>query len=191
MYEGGCSARGVSAVGVELDIIGSKLVGSTDSWLLRVGRSAGETESERPCREWVELCALGFELDGIRFFLSLFRSFLSVSPDGDLKKPMRSRDGVRASGCFSGSPSSLSWLATALEGARLDAPVVLGGKAGDDGDTFRAVSKGAAGDKPLGGACVLDGMPGAPAVGEGVPDCFCSRPWGKPGDLLDGTVLLR
>jgi len=182
----------MSAGSGEFDVIGSKFEGSITSWISRAGKSLGEIDSERPCKECVELCALGFELDGIRFFLSLLGCFLSLSPVGDLKNPIRSRDGVVTSDCFSGSPSNLSWLVTTCEeGAKLDVPVAVGAYAGDDGERLRFVdAEGAAGDSPR-GAAKLDEPTGTAAVGEDEPECFCIRLWGIPGDLLEGTVLLR
>lgn len=101
----------------------SKTGCSTKSWGPRVGGKAGDTDVECcwPCRDWVELCALGFELPGIRFFRSLFGCFFSVSAVGDLLKKfdtVLSLTGV--SSCFSfcsPAPSNLSWLATADDAA--------------------------------------------------------------------------
>lgn len=145
----------------------------------------------------MELCALGFELLGILFFLSLLGCFLSSSAFvGDLLKKLetfRSLVGV----VTSGSPSNLSWLvgaeAACDEGAK-EPVVVVDAIPSDEGPMLRPPAA-AAGDKPRGAvACVgvLCGDAYALVVGDGEPGCFCSRLLeGIPGDLFDGTVLLR
>lgn len=106
--DGGCSPRGVSVKGG----VASVFVTSTADGMLSscgcsatisvsaAGRTAGETDFW-PFREWVELWALGFELDGMRFFRSLLAGFFSLSIVEVLWNRLerfRSLVGVEASG---------------------------------------------------------------------------------------------
>ena len=135
----------------------------------------------------------------MRFFLSLLGGFLSLSTVGDLWKKFetfRSRVGVPTSSCFSGSPSNRSWLVTmevaCEDGTKLVAPTAAGANPGDEGDGFLlAAATGAEGDRPLGAVGLEDDVEPNAFGGDGDPECFCRRPCGKPGDFLEGTVLLR
>jgi hypothetical protein len=130
----------------------------------------------------------------MRFFLSLFAGFLSLSIVGDRWNRLvrfLSLLGVAISGFW--SPSNLSWLVIAeaafADGAKPEIPIAEGAAARDEGELFRAASAGAEGERPL-GAASWEGKT-LVAFGDGEPEFFCSRFCGKPGDFFDGTVLLR
>ena len=136
------------------DGIFSSLEGSATSCAGRGGCRAGCSAGD-VVREFEELCALGFELPGMRFFLNFLGCFFSLSVVGVLwNRPARflSFVCIPTSGCFS-SASNLSLLVTAVAvgdaDAKLDVPTAVGAKTRVEGEALLSAKFGAAGESPL------------------------------------------